>query len=189
MSGPVRVDISDLKPVIRDLRQFDKKSGRRIAKAMKGAAEMILTDSKANAAWSKRIPGSIRLSVTPKHIQIKSGGKSAPHAANFEFGAGGDYPPKKAWKHPIFGKGKNKYLQFAKPYMIPARDAARMLSVSERTLYAMTAPRGPIASVRIGRADSGNPRVLYSVETLRAWIAAQTDSVSALVSTAASPAT
>ena len=73
--------------------------------------------------------------------------------------------------------------------LIPARDASRMLSVSERTLFAMTSPRGPIASVRIGRADSGNPRVLYSVETLRAWIAAQTDSVSALVSTAASPAT
>ena len=57
--------------------------------------------------------------------------------------------------------------------LIPARDAARMLSVSERTLYSMTSPRGPIAPVRIGRADSGNPRVLYSVEMLRAWIAAQ----------------
>lgn len=64
--------------------------------------------------------------------------------------------------------------------LIPGRDAARMLGgISERTLYAMTAPRGPIASVRIGRADSGNPRVLYSVETLRAWIAAQTASASA----------
>ena len=62
--------------------------------------------------------------------------------------------------------------------LIPARDAARMLSVSERTLFSMTAPRGPIVSVRIGRADSGNPRVLYSVERLREWIAAQTASTS-----------
>ena len=62
--------------------------------------------------------------------------------------------------------------------LIPARQAARMLSVSERTLFAMTAPRGPIVSVRIGRADSGNPRVLYSVERLREWIAAQTASTS-----------
>lgn len=59
--------------------------------------------------------------------------------------------------------------------LVPARDAARMLSVSERTLYSMTAPRGPIAPVRIGRADSGNPRVLYSVERLREWIADQTN--------------
>lgn len=58
--------------------------------------------------------------------------------------------------------------------LIRSREAARMLNISERTLYAMTAPRGPIVSVRIGRADSGNPRVLYSVERLREWIAAQT---------------
>lgn len=63
--------------------------------------------------------------------------------------------------------------------LIPARDAARMLSVSERTLFTMTAPRGPIVPVRIGKADSGNPRVLYSVERLRDWIAKQTASPSA----------
>jgi hypothetical protein len=60
--------------------------------------------------------------------------------------------------------------------LIPSRDAARMLSVSERTLFAMTAPRGPIVAVRIGRTESKNPRVLYSVETLKAWIASQTGS-------------
>ena len=53
--------------------------------------------------------------------------------------------------------------------LIPARDAARMLSVSERTLWDWTAPRGTLACVR--RPGSG--RVLYSVETLRAWIAEQ----------------
>lgn len=58
--------------------------------------------------------------------------------------------------------------------LIRSRDAARMLNVSERTLFAMTAPRGPIVPVRIGRADSHNPRVLYSVERLREWIAAET---------------
>lgn len=69
-------------------------------------------------------------------------------------------------------------IDIADALLIPARQAARMLSVSERTLFAMTAPRGPIVSVRIGRADSGNPRVLYSPETLREWIAAQTASTS-----------
>jgi hypothetical protein len=61
--------------------------------------------------------------------------------------------------------------------LIPSRDAARMLSVSERTLFAMTAPRGPIGAVKIGRAESKNPRVLYSVEMLKAWIASKTASV------------
>lgn len=62
--------------------------------------------------------------------------------------------------------------------LIRSREAARILNISERTLFAMTAPRGPITPVRIGRADSGNKRVLYSVETLKAWIAAQTASAS-----------
>ena len=53
--------------------------------------------------------------------------------------------------------------------LISARDAARMLSVSERTLWDWTSPRGTLACVR--RPGSG--RVLYSVETLRAWIAEQ----------------
>lgn len=53
--------------------------------------------------------------------------------------------------------------------LIAARDAARMLAVSERTLWDWTSPRGTLACVR--RPGSG--RVLYSVETLRAWIAAQ----------------
>jgi hypothetical protein len=51
--------------------------------------------------------------------------------------------------------------------LVPARDAARLISVSERTLYSLTAPRGPIVPVRVGT------RVLYSPETLRAWIALQ----------------
>jgi excisionase family DNA binding protein len=53
--------------------------------------------------------------------------------------------------------------------LLPIREAARILSVSERTLYAMTAPRGPIRPVRIGT------RVLYSRETLRQWIVDQSD--------------
>lgn len=56
--------------------------------------------------------------------------------------------------------------------LVPARDAAQMLSISERTLWSLTAPRGPLPPVRIGA------RVLYSTETLRSWIAAQTQSAS-----------
>ena len=44
------------------------------------------------------------------------------------------------------------------------RDAARTLAVSGRTLWAMTAPRGPIPCVRIGRS------VRYYVDDLRGFI-------------------
>jgi hypothetical protein len=48
--------------------------------------------------------------------------------------------------------------------LLTPRAAAAALSVSERTLWAMTSPRGPIPAVRLGRA------VRYSVAALREFI-------------------
>ena len=50
--------------------------------------------------------------------------------------------------------------------LLSAREAAA-LSVSERTLFSLTTPRGPIPSVRLGA------RVLYPVAALQKWIDAQ----------------
>ena len=47
--------------------------------------------------------------------------------------------------------------------LLPTRDAAHVLAVSQRTLWGLTAPRGPIPCVRIGR------RVLYSPADLQAF--------------------
>ena len=48
--------------------------------------------------------------------------------------------------------------------LLNTRDAAAALAVSERTLWGLTAPRGPIPCVSIGRA------VRYDVADLRAFI-------------------
>ena len=45
------------------------------------------------------------------------------------------------------------------------REAAAFLSVSERTLYERTAPRGPLKSAKVGR------RVVYSVVELTRYVA------------------
>jgi hypothetical protein len=50
--------------------------------------------------------------------------------------------------------------------LLTALDAARAMAVSPRTLWTLTAPRGPIPVVRIGRA------VRYDLESLRRYIAA-----------------
>lgn len=55
----------------------------------------------------------------------------------------------------------------ADPLVVDARTAARMLAISERTLWSRTAPRGSIPVVAIGA------RRLYDVEDLRRYIAAQ----------------
>ena len=51
--------------------------------------------------------------------------------------------------------------------LLTAREAAECLSISEKTLWNYTVPRGSLRCVRIGR------RVLYSVEALRAWMERQ----------------
>jgi hypothetical protein len=52
------------------------------------------------------------------------------------------------------------------PLALRPRDAAKAIGVSERTLWAMTAPRGPVPCVRLGGCT------LYPVAALQAWLAA-----------------
>lgn len=48
--------------------------------------------------------------------------------------------------------------------LLSVREAAKMLAISERTLWSITAPRGPLPCVRIGRS------VRYDLRDLRAFI-------------------
>lgn len=52
--------------------------------------------------------------------------------------------------------------------LVTVSEAAKLLSVSERTVFALT-KRGEIGSVRIGRA------VRYWVDELRAWVRARNE--------------
>ena len=52
--------------------------------------------------------------------------------------------------------------------LFSAREAAKTLSICEKTLWNFTNPRGPIPSVKLGS------RVLYSPRDLRNWIDNQT---------------
>jgi len=48
--------------------------------------------------------------------------------------------------------------------LLSVREAAKMLAISERTLWSITAPRGPLPCVRIGRS------VRYDLRDLQAFI-------------------
>lgn len=65
-----------------------------------------------------------------------------------------------------FMREKSQPISEDKRLLVSAREAAKMLGLSTRTLYTMTA-RGELKPVRVGR------RVCYSPEALRAWIAAR----------------
>ena len=49
------------------------------------------------------------------------------------------------------------------------REAAKALSISARTLWGLTAPRGPIPCVRVGIGK--RQTVLYPTAALQAWLA------------------
>lgn len=53
------------------------------------------------------------------------------------------------------------------PKLLNSRDAAKMLAISERTLWSLTAPRGPLPAVRIGSS------VRFDVKDLDTYIEAQ----------------
>ena len=53
------------------------------------------------------------------------------------------------------------------------REAAKALNLSARTLWGLTAPRGPIPCVRVG---SGKRRtILYPTADLQAWLTRQVE--------------
>lgn len=60
------------------------------------------------------------------------------------------------------------------PLALRPHAAAKALSISERTLWSLTTPRGPIPCVRVGAGE--RQTVLYPVETLRAWLTQQLNS-------------
>lgn len=45
------------------------------------------------------------------------------------------------------------------------KDAAKALGIGQRTLWGLTAPRGPIPCARIGSC------VVYAIDDLRRWLA------------------
>src|SRR5262249_23221823 len=58
------------------------------------------------------------------------------------------------------------------PLALRSPEAAKALGISPRTLWALTAPRGPIPCVRVGTGMRKS--VLYPVADLQAWLSCQT---------------
>lgn len=57
------------------------------------------------------------------------------------------------------------------------REAAAALGISARTLWGLTAPRGPIPCARVGAGK--RQTVLYPVGMLQAWLARETEAAEA----------
>ena len=53
------------------------------------------------------------------------------------------------------------------PLLLKSRDAAEALAISERTLWALTSPRGPIPAIRVGQKRRA---LRYDPRDLQRWI-------------------
>ena len=54
------------------------------------------------------------------------------------------------------------------PLALRPCDAAKALGISQRTLWALTTPRGPIPCIRVGHGK--RQIVLYPISELQAWL-------------------
>ncbi len=92
-------------------------------KPMAEAADIVAARARAiSARWSRRIPLSVKVSVSPdgKSATITAGGSEAPQAATFELGL----------SHPVYGRPDRTrkewtwVRQVARPFLAEAAESA-----------------------------------------------------------------
>lgn len=92
--------------------------------------ERMKAQAAANASWSSRIPGSlkVRVSLAGKRpgVYVLAEASSAPHARPLE-GLNGRNP----FRHPVFGNENVWVAQSARPYLLPALMATREQSEAD----------------------------------------------------------
>jgi len=94
----VYVDTTGLKDLARDLRRASPELSKGFRSKMKVAAEIVKTEAATRASFSRRIPSSLRVSVTGNGATVKvaAGGARAPDAAAIENRGKGFV------RHPVF---------------------------------------------------------------------------------------
>lgn len=110
---------------------FPKEFRQRVRPEIKSAASSLVGDAKRRAAWSKRIPGAIRVTARfsrkNQGVSIRVNAKKAPHGRPFEgIGTRGD-----TFRHPVFGTGDRRgahsqdtwVSQKKRPFLAPAVEA------------------------------------------------------------------
>ncbi|WP_062441258.1 HK97 gp10 family phage protein [Herbidospora daliensis] len=107
-----------IRKLTRDLGKIPPDLRKELRPALKRGAEPVLSQARANASWSSRIPRATR--ITTKFAKRRGGvvivtsAKRAPHARPFE-GISGD-----PFRHPVFGNRDVWVAQKARPFLFDA---------------------------------------------------------------------
>lgn len=101
-----------------DLRNMSTEVRRNLRPTLEQAARPIVTQAQANASWSTRIPGAIRLSTLKRGVEIRVSSRKAPHARPYE-GIRGN----RSFRHPVMGNRDVWVAQQTRPFLQPAARA------------------------------------------------------------------
>jgi hypothetical protein len=111
---------AQLRQAAADLRAMSTEVRRGVRPALVEAAQPMVSEAKANASWSSRIPGAIRARVLKNGVDIVVNRKKAPHARPYEGITGND-----TFRHPVHGRRDRWVEQKTRPYLEPAVEQHR----------------------------------------------------------------
>lgn len=103
-----------------DLRAMSTQIRRGIRPAIKDGAQPMVAQARANASWSTRIPGAIRVAVLKSGVDIRVNRRKAPHARPYE-AIGGNA----TFRHPVHGNRSTWVSQQTRPFLDPAVEQHR----------------------------------------------------------------
>jgi hypothetical protein len=114
----VTVDLLNGPEVARQLASIAPAMRRNTTRAIVQGAAPITMQAKANASWSRRIPGAITMrtsySGSRAGVYIRVNSAQAPHARPYEGVEGNP-----AFRHPVYG-GDKWVTQATRPFVAPA---------------------------------------------------------------------
>lgn len=116
----IQIDTSQLKQLAFVLKRTQPAIGKELNLSFKAMGEKVAADARANASFSSRIPGTIKVRRRGLGVRVQAGGDNAPHAAPLEHGG-----EPGTFRHPVFGNRNVWVSQPAHPFLHPAAEKER----------------------------------------------------------------
>jgi hypothetical protein len=110
--------------IARDMRALPEETRKAVRPALRKAGQQVANEAAANASWSSRIPGTLKVTTSFRQnregVTVSAGGANAPHARPYE----GITQRGDTFRHPVYGRDIPWSTQPTRPFLRPAAEAA-----------------------------------------------------------------
>lgn len=125
----VGADTEAMSRLAKQLRQCSPAGAKAFRSGLREAGELVKQKAAANASYSSRIPGSLKVRATGRgNVNITAGGAAAPNGAPIENRGRGHV------RHPIFGRGDRSTWRWTEKNSHPSFLFAALLEMSPAAL-------------------------------------------------------